>query len=119
MKVKELMRMLRGLEDFDVKDCGITTEILDALDAQPVIHGHWIKMSDVDGVYYACSNCGEDIPRISDFDPQFDLFPRLKSIDKTHYCPNCGADMREVDDERTICKESNCTGKRKTCSGSG
>lgn len=35
MKVKELMRMLRGLEDFELKDCGITTEILDALEAKP------------------------------------------------------------------------------------
>lgn len=55
--------------------------------------GKWIKMSDADGVYWACSECGEDIPRVSDFNPQFDLFPRLKSIDKTNYCPHCGAKM--------------------------
>ena len=24
-----------------------------------VIHGEWIKMSDSDGFYYCCSNCGE------------------------------------------------------------
>ena len=52
--------------------------------------GWWVKMSDRDGVYWACSECGEDIPRISHFNPQFDLFPRLESIDKTNYCPNCG-----------------------------
>lgn len=57
--------------------------------------GKWVKMQDADGVYWACSECGEDLPRVSDFDPQFDLFPRLKSIDKTNFCPSCGADMRE------------------------
>ena len=56
-------------------------------------HGQWIKMSDADGVYWSCSECGEDIPRVSHFDPQFDLFPRLESIDKTNYCPHCGAKM--------------------------
>lgn len=60
--------------------------------------GHWIKMSDADGVYWACSECGEDIPRIAHYDPQFDLFPRLESIDRTNYCPNCGAPM-EVSEE--------------------
>lgn len=58
-----------------------------------VKHGKWIKMSDADGVYWACSECGEDIPRISHYNPQFDLFPRLQSIEKTRYCPNCGAKM--------------------------
>lgn len=57
--------------------------------------GKWIKMSDADGVYWVCSECGEDIPRISHYNPQFDLFPRLESINKTNYCPNCGAKMEE------------------------
>ena len=55
--------------------------------------GEWIKMSDRDGVYLACSECGEDLSRILHYNPQFDLFPRLESIDKTNYCPNCGAKM--------------------------
>ena len=55
--------------------------------------GKWIKMSDADGVYWACSECGEDIPRVPHYDPQFDLFPRLESIEKTNFCPNCGAKM--------------------------
>ena len=63
------------------------------IEAEPVRHGRWIKMSDADEVYWACSECGEDIPRISHYNPQFDLFPRLESIDKTNYCPNCGAKM--------------------------
>lgn len=57
--------------------------------------GEWIKMSDSDGIYWACSECGENLPRINNFEPQFDLFPRLESIDKTKYCPNCGADLRK------------------------
>lgn len=60
--------------------------------------GTWIKMSDADGVYWACSECGENIPRVSDYDPQFNLFPRLKSIKKTNFCANCGAEMRGEDD---------------------
>lgn len=55
--------------------------------------GKWIKMSDADGVYWACSECGEDLPKVSHYNPQFDLFPRLESIDKTNYCTNCGTRM--------------------------
>lgn len=58
-----------------------------------VKHGKWIKMSDADGVYWACSECGEDLPRVSHFNPQFDLFPRIESIDRTHFCPKCGVKM--------------------------
>ena len=61
-----------------------------------VRHGKWIKMSDAEGYYYACSECGEELTRIQSFDPQFDLFPKLESINKTQFCPNCGAKMDEV-----------------------
>lgn len=71
------------------------------IEAEPVRHGRWIAMSDADGVYWACSECGEDIPRISHYNPQFDLFPRLESIDKTNYCPNCGAKMERRADGHT------------------
>ena len=63
--------------------------------------GKWIKMSDSDGVYWACSECGENLPRVDHFDPQFDLFPKLKSIDKTKYCPNCGSPMEGEEDNGT------------------
>ena len=59
--------------------------------------GKWIKMSDADGVYYCCSECGEDLYREWSFDRNYDLFPRKKTIDKTKYCPNCGAKMEEQD----------------------
>ena len=28
-----------------------------------VIHGEWLMMSDSDGFYYCCSDCGEELPR--------------------------------------------------------
>ena len=69
--------------------------VIEAPSVQPEHkRGKWIKMSDADGIYYACSGCGEEIPRVPHFNPQFDLFPRLKSLEKTNFCPNCGADMR-------------------------
>lgn len=64
-------------------------------DVRENVKARWITMSDADGVYYACSVCGEDIPRVSHFDIQFDLFPRLESINKTYFCPNCGAEMEK------------------------
>ena len=48
--------------------------------------GRWISLDDFRGKYndrgYKCSECDEH----SDYEENF--------------CPNCGADMREVDDER-------------------
>lgn len=79
----------------DVDDMKMELDEAPTIDAEPVRHGKWIKMSDADGIYYACSECGNELTRIESFDPQFDLFPRLKSIDKTRYCSNCGAKMEE------------------------
>lgn len=77
-------------EQFEVDDAP-------TIDAEPVRHGHWIKMSDADGHYYACSECGEELYREWSFDRDFDLFPKKRTIDKTQYCPNCGAKMDEED----------------------
>ena len=75
---------------------GILFLLKEDIDAAPTIdtvkHGQWIKMSDRDGIYWACSECGEDLLRFSHY-TEFDLLPRLKSIDRTNYCPNCGARM--------------------------
>ena len=57
--------------------------------------GKWIKMSDRDGIYWACSECGYELPRFMPFDRQFDLFPSLKSTDRTNYCPCCGVKMEK------------------------
>lgn len=69
----------------------LAIETVPAID--PAKHGKWIKMSDADGDYWACSECGEDLPRVSHFNQQFDLFPRIESIDRTNYCPKCGVRM--------------------------
>lgn len=45
---------------------------------------------------YACSECGNELTRINSFDRQFDLFPKLKCVDKTAYCPSCGAKMENA-----------------------
>lgn len=53
--------------------------------------GKWIKttpwsygsgMGEVYGYYQKCSNCGKEF------------------MDKSNFCPNCGADMREKEGER-------------------
>lgn len=60
---------------------------------QPLKRGKWIKMSDADGTYWACSECGEELYRKWTFDREFDLFPKKETIDKTRYCPSCGCYM--------------------------
>lgn len=65
------------------------------LDAYEINGGTWIKMSDADGDYYVCNQCGEELPRYTTKSPTWDIpYPTKYSIDKTNFCPNCGADMR-------------------------
>lgn len=96
-QVKEYCRK-RGLV---IVDSELFNEIKARWSSEPVRQGHWIKMSDADGIYYACSKCGYELPRVNSFDPQFDLFPKLKCIDKTTYCSSCGAKMDEHIDTPT------------------
>lgn len=58
-----------------------------AADVRPVVRGKWI---DRDDDYYgwnmwACSACGEE----------FVLTEGTPDMNDYHFCPNCGADMRE------------------------
>ena len=75
--------------------------ILEKIDRQPTIEqkcktGRWIKMSDADGEYYACSECGDELPRYAITKPTWDHpFSDYRSIEKTDFCPSCGADLRE------------------------
>lgn len=50
---------------------------LKQIDAEPVVHGHWIICSD--GYYPYCSKCKQE--------------PGGKNM--TNYCPHCGAKMDE------------------------
>lgn len=55
-----------------------------AADVKPVVRGKWIN-TYIQGVHhYRCTNCGEYIEAI--WTANFDY----------NFCPNCGADMREV-----------------------
>ena len=70
------------------------------IDAEPVRHGKWIEMSDADGHYYACSECGEELHREWSFDRKYVLcFPKKITIDKTQFCSHCGAKMDEEDEQ--------------------
>lgn len=62
-------------------------QTLPAADVRPVARGRWI---DRDDKYYgwnmwACSACGEE----------FVLTEGTPDMNEYHFCPNCGADMRE------------------------
>lgn len=70
------------------------------IDAEPVRHGRWIR-NDLGETY--CSECNNRIP----FVECFDFYPDCcmddddmqwnEEIDKTNYCPNCGAKMDAKD----------------------
>ena len=87
---------------YDGHFVGVAKNDLDnapTVEAEPIIHAHWVKMSDADGFYYCCSNCGEDLPRYYIEKPTYDKpFPNMESIDKTLRCHYCGAKMDEVTD---------------------
>ena len=99
----EIEQYIRNVERFhEYEMIHAYEDCCSAIDEQPTISlktGRWIKMSDADGIYWDCSECGESIPRISHFDRNYDLFPHLESINKTNYCPNCGCRMEEVTDD--------------------
>ena len=59
-----------------------------AADVKPVVYGYWTRKRTIehDGELY-CSVCGKE--------PNTGMF----GITKTNFCPNCGADMREVEHE--------------------
>ena len=67
-------------------DC-IASEIADipAADVAPVVHGRWIEKEKYTfGIMYDCSLCENRI---------------LDNGHPWNYCPNCGADMRGINDE--------------------
>lgn len=57
------------------------------IDAKPVVHGEWTtkRTHQHDGEYY-CSCC--------EFEAFWSWRRDVQSL--TNFCPNCGADMREV-----------------------
>ena len=61
-------------------------ELIPAADVQPVKRGHWIDMGD----HEQCSEC--KATRLKEFQS---YYGKVSRWEKTNFCPNCGADMRE------------------------
>lgn len=74
------------------KDCGIARmeylrirlNNVPAADVRPMVRGRWLKH----GYCCPCSACG--------WDSGFSGTPLELKISEFNFCPNCGADMREV-----------------------
>lgn len=71
----------------DCEQCPVHTaqsriEALPAADVRPVVRGKWLEPDDDYG-YLMCSACEERSP----------------NDERWRFCPNCGADMREVGTE--------------------
>lgn len=87
--IKDLPHSMRTVEAFEM-----AIEALKWQKANKPRNGTWIKMSDADGDYYVCDQCGEELPRYVTKQSTWDnLYPKKCSIDKTDFCPNCGARM--------------------------
>ena len=81
----------RNFKDMKCDYCGTADYIymiedMPAVEANPVVHAHWIEQEDGNlDTYYTCSSCKED----------FDLIAGTPSENLYNYCPNCGAQMDE------------------------
>ncbi len=58
-----------------------------AADVTPVRRGHWVRV----GNGTTCSECMTGLKRITTLDEEW------VDLSGTSYCPNCGAEMKEVD----------------------
>lgn len=101
VSVSELRKLLGVPEDGQCTGCQFSTfhgckddsiqracEAIDdapEADVRPVMRGEWIPTCIYD-YYYKCSACGEIGP----------LEPQGEGVFRFNFCPNCGADMRDV-----------------------
>ena len=71
-----------------VTDCVRRLKEIPAADVRPVVRGRWVESKSIMDVIY-CSECG--------FRTIYGAMP--DGLGRNYsYCPNCGADMREVTD---------------------
>lgn len=73
-----------------IMGCANEVDAIPAADVRPVVYAHWIKRPDfylykIEKYTATCSSCG----LMAGYNEAKRFF---------HYCPNCGADMREVQD---------------------
>ena len=78
-------RLLEG--GFDIDNAVLFLEGIPDADVAPVVHGRWEDSTDewLGTDVYTCSKCRESYVLVEGT-PKENLW---------HYCPNCGADMRE------------------------
>ena len=77
-----------------------------AEDVVPATRGEWVG---TDWAELVCSNCLEEAPYVSHFKETFDYdrdenlvstgYEETKEYQRTKYCPNCGARMKEANYE--------------------
>ena len=66
------------------------------VEAVPVRRGKWVQKKEWHlgrwVSWFECSECGEH-------DDNSDMYDMMPFCNLSNFCPNCGADMREVDHE--------------------
>ena len=79
------------LNEWDTLGVLAAADRIPAADVRPVVRGKW-KVS-LHKTYYdvSCSVCGIN---------SFFQVDEKDSVSYANYCPNCGADMRETEDEK-------------------
>ena len=83
LRAMQTYKLFAGDDMLLIDQAGAQTELMMLPPAQPErIRGHWIH----DGHHIRCDQCRE---YMCDKDAEGDRIP-------TNFCPNCGADMREV-----------------------
>lgn len=85
-----------------VQEKGFAYRFVEIDDVQPIVHAHW-KKTYGDYPYTGkfsttCSACNADLPCVAVTCPTYDKpYGVYEEIDRTNYCPNCGARMDEED----------------------
>jgi hypothetical protein len=72
-------------KSMNLSECRKRLERIPAADVRPVVHGKWVQDCDY---HFRCSVCGDRYV-VSNGNP-------LDAANGWNFCPNCGADMREV-----------------------
>lgn len=97
-----------AISDSELKVYQVLQKLYDAptVDAVPAKSGEWIETESDELV---CSRCGKEAPYISHFQETFDYdwdenlvstgYEETRDYQRTKYCPNCGARMKEADYE--------------------
>lgn len=69
-----------------------TVKAQPTVDAEPVVHGHWVSLTECANAGVYCSVCNKKVYK-EDY-----AWCNRKNKLRSNYCPNCGADMRERKD---------------------